>query len=179
MWLQDHRIFWIERDPQGPLSPILKWMAPMGIEPTTLALASKSLPYFAYISSYRCKYSKVNFFTASLDKLNWTSHKMFPSSTTWISRNNHFWTVPLPTLRPRAGCQDFRLWYKFPCQNLGVISPHSCSRSCLTRPCISSWPEGTESGEQPLARGYSRCKCRVVLCTKVVRVKVEHPNHEG
>lgn len=26
---------------------------------------------------------------------------------------------------------------------------------------------------------YSRCKRRVVFCTKVVRVKVEHSNHEG
>lgn len=26
---------------------------------------------------------------------------------------------------------------------------------------------------------YSRCKCWVVFCTKVVRVKVEHSNHKG
>lgn len=35
------------------------------------------------------------------------------------------------------------------------------------------------AAEQPLSPGYSRCKGRVVLRTKVVRVKVEHPDHEG
>lgn len=33
-----HKIFWVERNPQGPSRWALKWVAHMGIKPTALAL---------------------------------------------------------------------------------------------------------------------------------------------
>lgn len=83
---------------------------------------------------------------------NWTQSFCFSNSRTWT--RNHPW-IKLP------------LTFRKPESLLGA--------TCKRFPRIPGKPIETLRG----APGYSRCKRWVVLCTSVVGIQIEHPNHEG
>lgn len=92
----------------------------------------------------------------------------------WQSEN---WTQPFCFSNSRTWTRN-RLWIKLPLTFRNIMETWVSARSDLT--CkrflrIPRKPIETLRG----APGYSRCKRWVVLCTSVVGIQIEHPNHEG